>query len=167
MVITALQGMKAGAERTAAANDLLGKSAVDMAAVLNTSVEETERLKQEAEDYGMVMSNEAVAASAAFEDSLTELSHTAGGLKNRMVGELLPGITQITDGLADLLAGNDNAADELKSGVSSVIDAIKTLIPQFHSSSKPESSCSLRLCRTCRQLSRPSLRLFRQISTST
>lgn len=131
MVITALQGMKAGAERTAAANDLLGKSAVDMAAVLNTSVEETERLKQEAEDYGMVMSNEAVAASAAFEDSLTRLSHTAGGLKNRMVGELLPGITQITDGLADLLAGNEQAAEELKSGVTSVIDTIRTLIPQF------------------------------------
>ena len=131
MVITALQGMEAGAERTAAANDLLGKSAVDMAAVLNTSVGETERLKQEAEDYGMVMSNEAVAASAAFEDSLTKLSHTAGGLKNRMVGELLPGITQITDGLADLLAGNEQAADELKSGVTSVIDTIRTLIPQF------------------------------------
>lgn len=131
MVITALQGMEAGAERTAAANDLLGKSAVDMAAVLNTSVEETERLKQEAEDYGMVMSNEAVAASAAFEDSLTKLSHTAGGLKNRMVGELLPSITQITDGLADLLAGNEQAADELKSGVTSVIGTIRTLIPQF------------------------------------
>lgn len=130
MVITALQGMESGAERTAAANDLLGKSATDMAAVLNITAEETERLKQEAEDYGMVMSNEAVAASAAFEDSLTRLSHTAGGLKNRMVGELLPGITQITDGLADLLAGNDNAADELKNGVSSIIDAIKTLIPQ-------------------------------------
>ena len=43
-----------------------------------------------------------------------------------MVGELLPGITQITDGLSDLLAGNDNAADELKNGVSSIIDAIKT-----------------------------------------
>ena len=131
LVIGALQGMESGAERTAAANDLLGKSAVDMAAVLNTSVEETERLKQEAEDYGMVMSNEAVAASAAFEDSLTKLSHTAGGLKNRMVGELLPGITQITDGLADLLAGNEQAADELKSGVTSVIDTIRTLIPQF------------------------------------
>ncbi len=49
LVITALQGMESGAERTAAANDLLGKSAVDMAAVLNTSVEETERLKQEAQ----------------------------------------------------------------------------------------------------------------------
>ena len=131
MVITALQGMEAGAERTAAANDLLGKSAVDMAAVLNTSAEETERLKQEAEDYGMVMSNEAVAASAAFEDSLTKLSHTVDGLKNRMVGELLPGITQITDGFADLLAGNEQAAEELKNGVTSVIDTIRTLIPQF------------------------------------
>lgn len=36
MVITALQGMEAGAERTAAANDLLGKSAVDMAAVAHS-----------------------------------------------------------------------------------------------------------------------------------
>lgn len=131
IVIAALQGMEAGAERTAAANDLLGKSATDMAAVLNISAEETERLKREVEDYGMIMSNEAVAASAAFEDSLTKLSHTAGGLKNRMVGELLPGITQITDGLADLIVGNDNAAEELKSGVTSVIDTVQTLIPQF------------------------------------
>ena len=130
LVITALQGMESGAERTAAANDLLGKSAVDMAAVLNTSVEETERLKQEAQDYGMIMSNEAVAASAAFEDSLTKLSHTAGGLKNRLVGELLPGITQITDGLTDLIAGNASAGEELKSGVTSVIGAIKSIIPQ-------------------------------------
>lgn len=130
LVITALQGMESGAERTAAANDLLGKSAVDMAAVLNTSAEETARLKQEAQDYGMIMSNEAVAASAAFEDSLTKLSHTAGGLKNRLIGELLPGITQITDGLTDLIAGNENAGDELKKGVSSVIGAINSIIPQ-------------------------------------
>ena len=54
MVITALQGMEAGAERTAAANDLLGKSAVDMAAVLNTGEEESERLKQEALEERML-----------------------------------------------------------------------------------------------------------------
>lgn len=81
IVISALQKMESGAERTAAANDLLGKSAVDMAAVLNMSAEETEALRQEAQDYGMVMSNEAVAASAAFEDSLTRLQGTMGGLK--------------------------------------------------------------------------------------
>ena len=55
------------------------------------------------------MSNEAVAASAAFEDSLTRLQGTMGGLKNRMVGELLPGITLIMDGLSDLVAGNEES----------------------------------------------------------
>lgn len=130
IVIAALQDMEAGAERTAAANDLLGKSAVDMAAVLNMSAEETQALIDEAHDYGMVMSNDAVAASAAFEDSLTKLQGTVGGLKNRMVGELLPGITMIMDGLTDLVAGNEQAGEELKNGVESVIGSITEMVPQ-------------------------------------
>lgn len=130
IVIAALQDMESGAARTAAANDLLGKSAVDMAAVLNMSAEETEALKQEAQDYGMVMSNEAVAASAAFEDSLTRMQGTMGGLKNRMVGELLPGITEILDGLSDLVAGNEQAGEELTNGVTAVIETVTEMIPQ-------------------------------------
>lgn len=130
VVISALQKMGAGAERTAAANDLLGKSSVDMAAVLNMTAEETEALKQEAQDYGMVMSNEAVLASAAFEDSLTRLQGTMGGLKNRMVGELLPGITMIMDGLSDLVAGKEQAGEEITSGVTSVIETVTEMIPQ-------------------------------------
>ena len=130
IVIAALQDMEAGAERTSAATDLLGRSATDMAAVLNMTAEETEALKQEANDYGMVMSNEAVAASAAFEDSLTKLTGTMSGLKNRMVGELLPGITQIMDGLSDLVAGNEEAGQEIQAGVTSVIETISSMIPQ-------------------------------------
>lgn len=130
IVIAALQNMESGAARTAAANDLLGKSATDMAAVLNMTAEETDALKQEAQDYGMVMSNEAVAASAAFEDSLTRMQGTIGGLKNRMVGELLPGITMIMDGLSDLVAGNEQAGEEITNGVTSVIETVTEMIPQ-------------------------------------
>lgn len=130
IVIAALQDMESGAARTAAANDLLGKSATDMAAVLNMTAEETEALKQEAQDYGMVMSNDAVAASAAFEDSLTRMQGTIGGLKNRMVGELLPGITMIMDGLSDLVAGNEQAGEEITSGVTAVIETVTEMIPQ-------------------------------------
>ena len=126
IVIAALQDMEAGAERTSAATDLLGRSATDMAAVLNMTAEETEALKQEANDYGMVMSNEAVAASAAFEDSLTKLTGTMSGLKNRMVGELLLGITQIMDGLSDLVAGNEEAGQEIQAGVTSVRETISS-----------------------------------------
>lgn len=130
IVIAALQDMESGAARTAAANDLLGKSATDMAAVLNMTAEEADALKQEAQDYGMVMSNEAVAASAAFEDSLTRMQGTIGGLKNRMVGELLPGITMIMDGLSDLVAGNEQAGEEITNGVTSVIETVTEMIPQ-------------------------------------
>lgn len=130
VVISALQKMESGAARTTAANDLLGKSAVDMAAVLNMTAEETVALKQEAQDYGMIMSNEAVAASAAFEDSLTKMKGTMGGLKNRMVGELLPGITMIMDGLSDLVAGNKQAGEEITNGVTAVIETVTEMIPQ-------------------------------------
>lgn len=130
IVIAALQDMESGADRTAAANDLLGKSATDMAAVLNMTADETEALKQEAQDYGMVMSNDAVAASAAFEDSLTKLQGTMGGLKNRMAGELLPGITMIMDGLSDLAAGNEQAGEEITNGVTAVINTVTKMIPQ-------------------------------------
>ena len=131
IVIAALQSMESGAEHTAAATALLGNSAVDMAAVLNTSAEETQALKDEAREYGMVMSNEAVAASAAFEDSLTRVNHTISGVKNNMIGDLLPGISLLMDGFSDLIAGNDEAGIKIEQGVSQVVQRISALIPQF------------------------------------
>lgn len=130
IVIAALQNMESGAERTTAANDLLGKSAVDMAAVLNMTAEETQALIDEANEYGMVMSNDAVAASAAFEDSLTKLQGTVGGLKNNLIGQMLPSLSLIMDGLSDLVAGNDKAASEIEAGVSGLIDSISQMIPK-------------------------------------
>ena len=130
MVISALQDMGTGAERTAAANDLLGRSATDMAAVLNMSAKETESLKKEAQDYGMVMSNDVVAASAAFEDSLTKLKGTIGGVKNQMIGELLPSITMIMDGFSNLVIGNEGAEEQLENGITSAIGSITEMIPK-------------------------------------
>lgn len=45
--ITALQNMESGTERTALANDLLGKSAMDLGALLNTSAEDTEAMREQ------------------------------------------------------------------------------------------------------------------------
>lgn len=131
IVVSALQEMEAGAERTAAASDLLGRSATDMAAVLNMTADETEALKQEAIDYGMVMSDDAVAASAAFEDSLTKMQGTITGVKNSLLSELLPGLTSVMDGISDLIAGNDTAGEEIKKGVESMISSVSTMIPKF------------------------------------
>ena len=130
LVIQKLQQMGPSAERTAAAADLLGKSSVDMAAVLNMSAEETQALIDEAHEYGMVMSNEAVKASANFEDSLTKLKGTVNGVKNNLIGNLLPAFSQVIDGFSDLVAGNEGAGDRISEGVKSLISNVTSMIPQ-------------------------------------
>ena len=120
LVISKLQEMGEGAERTAAGTALLGGSATDMAAVLNMTAQETEALKQEAQDYGMIMSNEAVKSSAAFEDSLTKLKGTATGVKTQLASQFLPEVTKVFDGLSNVLAG--------KADFSEVLDTIGGVI---------------------------------------
>lgn len=128
--VAALQNVSDETERAALANDMFGKSGQDLLPLLNQSTEATQALLEEAEQYGMVMSDDAVKASAAFQDSLSKMKGTMNGLKNSIVGELLPGITMIMDGLSDLVAGNEQAGEELKNGVESVITSITEMVPQ-------------------------------------
>lgn len=131
LVISRLQEMGEGSERTAAATDLLGRSATDMAAVLNMTAEDTQALIDEAHEYGMVMSEDAVAASATYQDSLTKLQGTVGGLKNKLVSDLLPGLTQVVNGLADVANGTTSLDDAIDQGITSVITSLDESLPDM------------------------------------
>ena len=130
LTVKALQNMPPGAEKTAAAMKLLGKQGMELMPLLNQTAEETDGLKQRANALGMVMSEEAVSASVKFTDSLDTLKRTFAGVKNAIGAELLPGLTQITDGLADLIAGNDGAAESIKAGAQQVIGSISEILPR-------------------------------------
>lgn len=129
LVISRLQEMGEGAERTAAASDLLGRSATDMAAVLNMTAEDTQALIDEAHEYGMVMSEDAVASSAAYQDSLTKLQGTLGGLKNTLVSSFLPSLTQVVDGLSDVANGSVSMEDAIDQGINGMITALDESLP--------------------------------------
>ena len=130
-VIESLQEMPEGVERTAAASDLLGKSAMELGPLLNQSAEDTEALKQKAHELGMVMSDDAVKASAGFTDAMDNMGRAMDGAKNTIVSSLLPGLTDITNGFADLVAGNDNATEEIKSGFESLGESVVQAIPSI------------------------------------
>ena len=141
--ITALQSMTNETERARYASLIFGKSGTELAALLNTSAADTQALKDEAHEYGMIMSNEAVAASATFEDSLTKLNHTIDGLKNNMIGALLPSITLIMDSLTDLIAGKENAGQAMDEAMTSLgntlnngLSEIVKKVPMFLSAAK-------------------------------
>lgn len=128
-VIARLQEMPEGAERTALAADLLGKSAMELGPLLNQTAEDTQALKDQAHDLGMVMSDEAVKDSAAFTDAMDNLGRAADGAKNQLATNFLPGLTEVTNGLAGLIAGTEGASDQVTAGFESIAAGITTALP--------------------------------------
>ena len=129
--ITALQNVGDETEKAALANDMFGRSGQELLPLLNMSAEETEALLEETEKYGMIMSDDAVKASADFQDSLTRLDGAMSGLKSRLVSELLPGFSEVVDGLALMAAGSEEGGEKLALGIEHALDGINKMLPKF------------------------------------
>ena len=124
-VISGFQQMEDSTERAALANDLFGKSGQNLTPLFNQSVESTQALAQAAEDLGMIMSDDAVKASADYQDALDTMQRSMAGLKNNMMGNFLPGITSVMDGLTELFTGDGD------SGVAKITEGIDTIVEQM------------------------------------
>lgn len=129
--VRGLAGMEEGTERAALASELLGRAGADMGPLLNQGTEAIDEQMEMAEKYGMVMPDSAVKASAAFEDSVTTMKMTMQGLRNRMMGNFLPAITKVTDGLGKLFAGDMSGADDVAKGIENVITKMSDLMPKI------------------------------------
>lgn len=129
--IQGLQGMEDSTERAALANDLFGKSGQNLTPLFNQSAEATKEQMELAEKYGMVMSNDAVKASAAFQDSVTTMQMTLGGLKNSMMTEFLPAATKVTDGLGKMFSGDMSGMDDVVEGIKEVMAKVADMAPKF------------------------------------
>lgn len=104
-VIKELQGMEAGAERSALAQELLGRGAQELGPLLNSTAEDVEQMKKDLNDMGGVMSDEAVKDAAAFQDSMTDLKAAFGGATNELAKELIPAIKGLIDKITNWLKG--------------------------------------------------------------
>lgn len=131
-VITQLQGMEDETERTYVASQLLGRGATELGALLNTSAEDTQAMKDRVQELGGVLSDDAIAAGAAYTDSLQDMKTAFSGLKNNMLSEFLPACTTVMDGLTEIFAGDsETGLGLIKSGVSDFIDNLSTVIPDI------------------------------------
>lgn len=129
--LMALADMTDETQRNALANELFGRSYQDLLPMLNSGADGIAAMMQEAEDYGMVISDEVVKSSAGFNDALTQLTGTFDGVKTKLLADFLPSITTVMDGLSDLLAGNEGAEDTLTNGFMSAIDNFEALLPKI------------------------------------
>lgn len=130
--VKGLADMKQGTERAALASELLGRAGADMGALLNGGSKAIDEQMKIAVDYGMVMPDAAVKASAAFKDSVTTMKMTATGLKNKLMGELLPAATKVTDGLGLIFKGDyEKGAEKVGAGIQGITNKVLGAIPKI------------------------------------
>jgi phage-related protein len=117
-VADAIAAMPEGAERTAAAMDLMGRSGGDMVPLINDGAQAIRDLMQEADDLGLTISEETAAAIQAFDDNMKKLKGSLSGLTNQIVGRLAPALEDISGYIAGLAEKFGQLTPEMQTFVS-------------------------------------------------
>lgn len=130
-VIEGLQGVENETERTALAGKLLGRGATELGPLLNTSAEDIEAMRQQVHDLNGVMSDEAVKAGAAYQDSLQNLGVSVDGLKRGLSAQFLPVLVDMMDGLALVFSGDNSGFAKIEKGINDFVTKLNDAIPKI------------------------------------
>lgn len=138
-MINALMGVEDVSQRSQIAMELFGgEVGLQLQPLLNGS-ESIEDYKNQLKDLGGLMSNESVKASAHFQDSLTDLKTSFGGIKNELAVSFLPivekAISFFTDnssGISEFIGGvgsglttmAENGLEKVSTAITNVFDFI-------------------------------------------
>lgn len=129
--IAGLQNVEDTTQRTYLAGKLLGRGATELGALLNTSAEDTQKMRDRVKELGGVMSNDAVKNAAAFQDQLQDMQTAFQGLSRNMVSGFLPNITQVMSGLTEIFSGNtEEGISQISEGINSLVTNITEALPK-------------------------------------
>lgn len=144
-------GMKDGAEKTALAYELFGKSGANLIPLLNGGAKGLEDMGVEAERMGYVLSTEAAKASEQFNDNLSRVTDSAKGLMFQLGAALIPTLDTLAQKItaavlkvSEWIKENPNLANTISTvligltallgmvgGVSVVIGAVTFTVGKF------------------------------------
>lgn len=129
--IRGFMGMEESADRAALANQVFGRSGMELAPLFNMTIDQFDEAIATAQNYGMVLSDEGVKASAGFQDSLTTLNMTLTGFKNNMFSQFMPSITTVIEGLSAVFAGDESGLGKINEGVQQFAANLASVLPEF------------------------------------
>lgn len=90
-----------GAEKSALAQKLFGKSGAQLIPLLNAGADGITAMTDEARELGIVFSGETAQAAAAVNDNLTRMQKAQEGIVAQITAAMLPTIQNLTDKLVD------------------------------------------------------------------
>lgn len=135
--IAGLQKLEDGTERTAIATDLLGKGAMELGPLFNTSAEDTQKMIDRVNELGGVMSDEAVKNAAQFQDNLQDLKTMVSGVGTALGNTLIPHANKamefILNNSGKIMDFTNNVLGGIERGIDSISNAVSTVIGWFES----------------------------------
>lgn len=111
--ITALQQVENQTERNALQFDVFGRAGIELGQVINLTGQQLEDLSQKAQDYGLIISDEAIKKSSDFNDELDTLKKQFQSL------------------VAEMLAGTPEAERKFEEFTKNLEDKFRKYLPQF------------------------------------
>ncbi len=128
--IKALQGVENEVERTALANQLLGKSGAELAPLLNSGADSIDNMKQQAKDLGLIMGDEAIDAGVQLTDTLDQLARTGEALLIPALSAIMPIVNDLARVIIDNMPMIMSATQEVFEYLMPVFeDLITALLP--------------------------------------
>ena len=129
LVTSRLADMTNKTEQVATAVGLFGRSGTELLPVLQGGSEEMERLRKEAADSGLIITQEAADSSAKFNDSLTTLKGSVGGLTMGLARDLMPILTDLIEKVTNTVKWIKGWAAEHPGLVKVIVIALAVLGP--------------------------------------
>lgn len=114
----AFSKMEDGAEKTAAAVRIFGRSGAGMIPLLNAGRAGFEAAAEEARRLGIIIDEETAKKSEAFNDNLTRLQHAFQGIRITIGNALIPMFNELTLQFSEFVAANrENILKEFNKGI--------------------------------------------------
>lgn len=112
-----------GANKTALAIALFGKSGAELIPLLNGGADGLRAAGDEAERLGIVIDTQTAQAAERLNDNLTRITSAGQGFVDRIVGDMLPAISSLSDELVVLLTSAD-ASDWTSAAINDFLEQV-------------------------------------------
>lgn len=122
--VASLQGMEDGTEKARLATELFGRQGSELMPLLNGATGSVEEMKQQAEDLGLVLSDDAVDAGAAFTDVMDQTQRMLASVTTTIGVSLMPVIQSFLEWVMEYMP-------QIKKVFGVVFGIMETLVTGF------------------------------------
>lgn len=105
-VANCMRSQETATQKSYIATTLFGKSGQGLIQMLESGAEGLNELTQEAENFGIVLSDDALNVAGDYDDSLNRMQYALSGVQYSIANQVLPVLTPLVNSLTECIAAN-------------------------------------------------------------